>query len=109
MKMTMAVTMTVMMSMLVVVVVVGVELNSHLLTGLAECYLQCGRTEKVLIAALALPPISPPILFCNPVVIINRHLRYSLLDKVMSDPKLYKLLDAEQIWTRFLPPWLPYT
>ena len=55
-------------------VVVGVELNSHLLTGLPECYLQCGRTEKVLIAALLLPPISPPILFCNPVVIINWHL-----------------------------------
>ena len=109
MKMTMAVTMTVMMSMLVVVVVVGVELNSHLLTGLAECYLQCGRTEKVLIAALVLPPIPPPILFCNLVVIINWHPRYSPLDKVMSDPKLYKLLDAEQIWTWFLPPWLPYT
>ena len=109
MTITMTMTMTVMMSMVVVVVVVGVELNSHLLTGLAECYLQCGRTEKVLIAALVLPPISPPILFCNPVVIMNQHPCYSLLDKVMSDPKLYKLLDAEQIWTRCLPPWLPYT
>ena len=70
MLMTMTMTMTVMMRM--VVVVVGVELNSRLLTGLAECYLQCGRTEKVLIAALVLPPISPPILFCNLVVIIYK-------------------------------------
>ena len=109
MKMTMTMTMTMTVTVMMSMVVVGVELNSHLLTGLPECYLQCGRTEKVLIAALLLPPISPPILFCNPVVIINRHPRYSLLDKVMSDPKLYKLLDAEQIWTWFLPPWLPYT
>ena len=54
----MTMTMTVMMNMVVVVVVVvvGVELNSHLLTGLAECYLQCGRTEKVLITALLFSP-----------------------------------------------------
>ena len=55
----MKMTMTVMMNMVVVVVVVvvvGVELNSHLLTGLAECYLQCGRAEKFLITALLLPP-----------------------------------------------------
>ena len=69
--MNMVVVVVVMMSMAVVVVVVGVELNSHLLTGLAECYLQCGRTEKVLITALLLPPPTHSF-FCNLVVVIYK-------------------------------------